>query len=125
MKCVRTEKHKVFRTVPRTQSQRFQRLQIYGKDAFVMPEGTPANPGIPAYPVVDKQGCFDCSLAKAAYSRLSQQISKKEYPAAYRNQLKKRRLQLIERVLHVADPGDKQNACNFAIAAAKRLGMAR
>lgn len=125
MRCVEKRTVAVSRVVPKNNAERLRRLKLYGKTAFMMPEGTPARPNVPAYPVVDRDGCFSCSLAKAAYSRLSQHIVKREYPSSYRRTLKSRRMQLVKRALRLATPGDKDNACNFAIKAAGRVGVSR
>lgn len=123
MRCVDKRTVAVSRVVPKNNAERFRRLNLYGKTAFMMPEGTPARPGVPAYPVVNGDGCFSCSLAKAAYNRLSQHIGKPEYPISYRRMLKSRRMQLVRRALRMATPGDRKNACNFAVRAGKRLGV--
>lgn len=123
MRCVDKRTVPVSRVVPKTRADRLRRLRLYGKTAFILPAGTPARPDVPAYPVVNEDGCFSCSLARAAYNRLSQHIVKSEYPISYRRMLKSRRVHLVRRALRMATPGDEENACNFAIRAAKRLGV--
>lgn len=121
-KCVRTKRRSIAGDVP-GRVARFQMLQRYGNAAFMMPEGTPARPGVPAYPVMTKDGCFDCNFAKAAYNRMSQQMKRSGQPTRYRNKLKERRLDLVTRTLRLSNPDDQANACNFSIAASKRLHM--
>lgn len=96
-------------------------LQQYGDAAFVIPEGTPARPGVPAFPIMDSRGCFDCNMAKAAYQRLSQQMGKFGQPRAYKSRLRHGRADLVVSALYRANPDDLENACNWSIAAAERL----
>ena len=119
--CVSTRPRKVAKVAPKQVGQREWLLKRYGKRAFLLPGGTLARPGVPAFPVVDSHGCFTCSLARAAYSRLSQGIARASSPAKYRSQLILARKQLIATAVRYADPSDKRNACNFAIRSAKEV----
>lgn len=115
--CVATKKHRI--KYIGTGKRRLM-LKERGRCSFVFPEGTPRSKGRPAYPITAEDGCFDCSLAKAAYMRMSQQLGKRQ-PKQYKDKLLSRRRDLVRLALGSSDPGAKKNACNWSIAAAKRL----
>jgi len=116
--CADTKKHRV-KSIGT--GKRRATLKQWGKCAFVFPEGTPSSKGRPAYPIA-KDGCLDCSMAKAAYMRLSQQLGKSQ-PRDYRNKLLSRRRGLVRLALDHSAPGNRKNACNWSRAAAKRLKL--
>ena len=118
--CVVTRKEIVSKVVPRTVGARFKLLQRHGTCAFIMPEGTPASPGSPNFPVVNARGCFHCSMARAAYTRIGQSIAKRGYPREYKARLRSARRRMIEIAVSHADITDPANACNWALQAAKR-----
>lgn len=114
--CAVTKKHPV-KSIGT--GERRAMLKQRGKCAFVFAEGTPSSEGRPAYPIA-KGGCLDCSMAKAAYMRMSQQLGKSQ-PRDYRKKLVSRRRDLVRLALDHSGPGNGKNACNWSIAAAKRL----
>ena len=118
--CAETRSERVSKAVPRTVGRRFNLLEDYGACAFIVPEGTPASPGTPNFPVVNVKGCFHCSMARAAYTRIGQSIGKKGYPREYKDRLEGARRRLIVIAKGYADAGDDKNACNWALTAAKR-----
>jgi hypothetical protein len=119
-KCVVKRKVSASRAAPRSRALRLKLLEKYGAGAFAVPSGTPASEGVPSFPVVNESGCFVCSLGKAAYIRMGQGINRRGYPRAYRERLKRERKRLIRTALQFADEGQKFNACNWALAAARR-----
>jgi len=116
-KCAEKKKHKVQYI---SEGKRMVFLEEYGGCSFVFPEGTPKSKGDPRYPVMTESGCLDCSLTKAAYNRMSQQLGKPQ-PAMHRKKLLSRRKDLVRLALARSEPGDERNACNWSIAAGKRL----
>ena len=119
--CVATKKHPI--KYIGTGKRRVM-LKEHGRCSFLFPEGTPSSKGRPAYPITAEDGCFDCSLAKAAYMRMSQQLGKRQ-PKQYRVKLLGRRRELVRLALDQSAPGNERNACNWSIAAAKRLKLTR
>ena len=120
LRCVDTKPRKVAAVAPKTKAQRTRLLQRFGARSFLFPLGTPASPGKPSFPVADKGGCFSCSLARAAHSRLRQGINRPGNPPSYRHALVTEDKNLIQMTLKHADERDRKNACNWAIPAAKR-----
>lgn len=118
--CIVTVPVRASKVAPRSSRARFRLLERHGGSAFLMPGGTPSRPNVPAFPVVDKSGCFVCSMGRAAYTRIGQGINKRGYPRAYKDRLKAARCRLIRTALKHSDGSDKANACNWAIAAARR-----
>jgi len=116
-RCTDTKKHEVKRLGTR---ERRTALKEQGRCAFVFPEGTPGSKGRPAYPITTQSGCLDCSLAKAAYMRMSQQLGKRQ-TEEHKRELLIRRSKLVRLALEHSDPGAQGNACNWSIPAAKRL----
>ena len=94
-------------------------LKKCGKGSFLIPEGTPAK-AVPSFPVVDKNCCFHCGLARMAYTRIGQGINKADYPEEYKAELRKARKRLIREALRYADPRNEKNQCNWAYAASRR-----
>lgn len=105
---------------PKTRAARDRLLLRHGRAAFLVPEGTPAKGDVPSYPLVTEDGCFHCGMARAAYTRIGQALSKERYPETYKALLKTRRRLLINKALSFADRWDPGNACNWAFAARKR-----
>lgn len=118
--CVVRRQAAASKVAPGSDQARFRLLELYGNSAFLMPGGTPARPDVPAFPIVNKRGCFVCSLGRAAYTRLGQGINKRGYSGAYKERLRKARRRLIRTALKHSDSSDKSNACNWAVAAARR-----
>lgn len=109
----------VSKHAPRNRRQRYILMSFHGKRAFLLPEGTPSNPA-PSYPVLNPEGCFVCSMARAAYTRIGQALNRRGQSTVYRGRLLAARKVLIRMSLKHADPRQRGNACNFAVAAARR-----
>ena len=95
-------------------------LSKCGVNAFLMPGGTPAKGNVPSFPIVDKNCCFHCGLARMAYTRIGASLNIPDYPETYKRKLRAARKKLINEALLYSDKRDKKNQCNWAVAASRR-----
>ena len=109
----------VSEAVPGTVGARRELLTKCGSEAFLMPDGTAARPGVPGYPVMIDDCCYHCGLMRAAYTRIGQAMARSG-SRLEKFRLRDARKQLIRKAASFADKNDKTNACNWAFAAAKK-----
>lgn len=101
-------------------SEKRKMLEKYGKQAFLLPEGTPSSPGVPSFPLISKKtGCFHCGMMRMSYTRLGAAMNATKNKA-YKADLRLARQRLIKKALEFADKADKTNRCNWAFRARKR-----
>lgn len=111
-------------TKPETMHERYRLLQTEGEKCFLFPHGTPHDPGRPHYPICNKQGCLSCSGLQAAYKRLSMLGKYSElYKRVVGKGIEEAKRECVLLALQYADPSDPTNKCNWAIRAAKRMGI--
>lgn len=113
------QKSPVSEAVPPTVGARRELLTRCGSGAFLMPDGTQARPDVPGYPVMGEDCCYHCGMMRAAYTRIGQALNRKG-SVLEKARLKNARRGLIRKAAAFADRSDKSNACNWALAAAKR-----
>jgi len=111
-------------TKPERMWERYELLRREGEKCFLFPHGTPHDPGRPHYPICTREGCLSCAGLQAAYKRL-RQLGK--YSEAYKRIVGKGIDEAVREcillALQYADPSDPTNKCNWAIRAAKRMGL--
>jgi len=109
----------VSEAVPESVGARQELLTKCGSEAFLMPDGTAARPGVPGYPVMIDDCCYHCGLMRAAYTRIGQAMTRSG-SRLEKFRLRDARKQLIQKAASFADQTDKTNACNWAFTAAKK-----
>lgn len=103
---------------PRNAADRLRMVREYGRDSFLLPDGTPRTP-LPSFPIVSaRTGCFHCGLMRMQYTRIGSAMATAD--REYRSRLNLARRRLIRLALELADRDDPGNSCNFAYRAAER-----
>lgn len=108
---------------PATHSQRYRLRDECGSACFLVPGGTPARPGVPAYPIcstLDKtsgQCVLSCPGLEAAYKRLMMGIKHYTYPEEYKARMRKAANKAIRLARQHTDARDRTNTCNWALRA--------
>ena len=109
---------------PTTAKERWDMLDQYGPEAFLLPEGTPRK-DLPAYPIVSKKsGCFHCGMMRMQLTRIGAALNRK-IPNDYREKLFQARERLVDTALDYADCRDPGNSCNWALGTSKRMREVR
>ena len=111
---------------PATHAARYKLRGKCGDACFLLPGGTPARPGVPAYPIcssLEKVGnrcVLSCPGMEAAYKRLMLGIAHYKYSPNVKRQMQAAARKVVEMALKYADPRDPSNTCNWALRASKR-----
>ena len=111
---------------PVTLLHRERLIDKCGQVCFLLPGGTPARPGVPAYPIcarLDRVGgrcVLSCPGLEAAYKRLRQGIEHYTYAARYIRLMKAEANRAIRLARQHADPADRTNTCNWSLRAKYR-----
>jgi len=112
---------RIFKPATITQRERIQ--DKCGSVCFLMPAGTPARKGVPAYPIcarLDKTGgqcVLSCPGMEAAYKRLMMGIVHYTYPEGYKAYMRAAVNRVIRLARQHADPKDPTNTCNWSLRA--------
>lgn len=118
-KCVNTT-HLWHVQKPKTRFARYRLLEQEGEKCFLMPKGTPYDPGVPHYPICSTSGCLSCAGMQAAYKRLSMYKKHSREYQKRRSEIDAMLDRLVNMALKYADSGDPTNKCNWALRAARR-----
>ena len=111
---------------PVTLLQREKLQEKCGDACFLVPGGTPARPGVPAYPIcarldrVGGQCVLSCPGLEAAYKRLRQGIEHYTYAPGYIRLMKAQADRAITLARQHADPRDRANTCNWSLRAKRQ-----
>jgi len=69
-RCVAPERWRWREIKPKSAYEREQMLKSCGSQCFLLPQGTPARPGLPSFPICEpKSCCISCDALRAAYIR--------------------------------------------------------
>lgn len=108
---------------PRTRAQRYA-LAEKRPECFLFPEGTPASPGVPSYPICTAQGQDSCPGLLAAYRRLNVYGPRySKYGPTWTDKVWTAFQEIVNRAERYADADDPANVCNFVSRARERLAI--
>lgn len=111
---------------PATHSQRYRLRDKCGRMCFLSPGGTPARPGVPAYPIcaridrVQGQCVLSCPGLEAAYKRLRMGLVHYTYSPKVKAYMRAAEHRAVRLALQNAEPDDPTNTCNWALRAKRR-----
>jgi len=112
---------------PVTKFHRSRLIKACGDVCFLMPEGTPARPRVPGYPIcsrLDLTGdrcVVSCPGLEAAYKRLMMGIKHYTYPERYKAYMAAAARRAIRIARQYADPSDPTNTCNWSLRAERGI----